>query len=540
MTEYPLIEAPITLVRARRIRSLTDPEPEALAIAGERIVDAGGWDTLRGRFPRARQVDFGSATMVPGLNDAHAHPSLHTSEDLYADLAPTSTPTATAVRDALAELAARTPEGEWVVGHNFDLSRTRDGDRVDRALLDEVSRRHPVLVIHYSYHAAVANSAALRAGGYRDDSADPVGGRLGRDAAGRLDGVVHERAWMEAYLGHGGRQALVPHPTLDTRVTALARTLERFNAAGVTSVCDAMVHPDDWRVYQEAHRRGLLTARVGMLLWYEFFRHAAELGMATGLGDEWLRFTGVKMMTDGASSGGTCLCTAGARGIQLMPDEEIDRTVREVHAAGSTVAVHANGDIAVGKVLDAIESAQREVAGNRRHRIEHCSMADTATARRLHGAGVVPVPFGAFVHYHGHNFVKHYGHETAATMCPHRTFLDAGLAVPGSSDYPCGPLEPLLALRSMTTRRAQDGTVLGAGERLSATEALHAYTVGSAYASGEETVKGRLAPGMLADFVLLDQDPLTVEPTRLDALRPLATWVGGRQVWAADQQGETS
>lgn len=524
------------VVRAARIRSMSNVDPEAFVVVGGAIVDSGAWDTMRARFPAAEPVDFGSATVIPGLNDAHAHPSLLAEGGRYVELAPAVTPSAGDVRAALTQRAERTSSGEWVIGHNFDISRTVDGGTIDRAQLDAVSDRHPVLVIHYSYHAAVANSAALRAAGYTDATPDPAGGGFGRDAAGRLDGVVYERAWMEGYLGHGGRSSLVPAPVPTERIDPLSRVLERFHAAGVTSVCDAMVHPSDLRLYQATRSAGRLTARIGMLLWYEFFDHAQALGMSTGFGDPWLRLSGVKMITDGASSAGTCRCAtaAGVTGIQVMSDDEIELVVRRVHEAGSTLAVHANGDIAVRKVLDAIETAQRRHPSSQRHRIEHCTMTDPATARRLYEAAVVPVPFGAFPRHHGKNFVTHYGPEIAAEMCPHRTFLDAGLTVPGSSDYPCGPLDPLLAFRSMTTRQTQDGTVIGADQRISTWEALRAYTVGSAYASGEESVKGRLVPGQLADFVVLSEDPLTTDPGRLDDLRVLSTWVGGRPVWSTD------
>ncbi|WP_418062509.1 amidohydrolase [Pimelobacter simplex] len=529
--------APVTVVRADTVHPLDGTAPEAFAVLGETVVATGGWDDLHARFPGAEAVDLGAVTVVPGLNDAHAHPSLLADGGRYVDLGPATTPTSDDVRAALAARAATTLPGGWVVGHNYDPALTT-GAPVDRDLLDSVSTEHPVLVIHYSYHTAAAGSLALSAAGYHDGDPDPAGGELGRDGAGRLDGVLQERAWAEGYLGHGGRAPLVPLPGPGDRIDSLARMLTRMNAAGLTSVCDAMVHPADWRLYQEAHAAGRLTARVGMLLWYEFFEHAAELGLGSGLGDPWLRFSGVKMMTDGASSGGTCLCSTagGDRGIQVMADDEIAAAVETVHRAGSTLAVHANGDLAIGKVLDAIEDVRRRYPRTLRHRIEHCTMTDPATAARLRAADVVPVPFGAFPHHHGARFVEHYGPEVAADMCPHRTFLDAGIPVPGSSDYPCGPLEPLLALQSMTTRRVQDGTVLGADQRVTALEALTAYTVGSAYASGEEAVKGRLTPGQLADFVVLDADPLATDPEDLAAIAVRSTWVGGRRVWSAEEE----
>ncbi|MUN38486.1 amidohydrolase [Actinomadura litoris] len=534
---------PLRLVRASRVITMDGASDsrggvDAFVTLGERVIAVGDAGDLRGRFPEAETVDLGGGVVVPGFNDAHAHPSLLADGGLYMDLAPAVTRSAEDVRRALAERAARTPDGGWVVGHNFDVSRTEDGGAVDRALLDRVSARHPVLIIHYSYHGAVANSAALAAAGYDEHTPDPVGGELVRDG-GRLTGVVWERAWMEGFLGHGSRPPLVPAPTTEARVGSLRRVIGEMNAAGITSICDAMVHPHDWKLYQTARDQGVLTARVGMLLWYEFFDPAP--GPATGFGDEWLRFTGVKMMSDGAVSGGTCLCSRpyrGARGeptggIQVMPDEEITDVVHRVHAAGARLAVHANGDLAIAKVLDAMERATAATPPRpgQAHRIEHCSVVDGRLVRRIRDLGVIPVPFGAFVRYHGRNLLDHYGPERAARISPHRTFREAGITVAGSSDHPCGPPEPLYALQSLTTRRSLDGTVLGEEERLTPYEALEVYTVGSAAASGEEHVKGRIAPGYLADFTVLAEDPLRADPERLAEVPVTGTWVGGRPVW---------
>lgn len=528
------------IVRARRIVTVAPEKPEAMALLGEHVAAVGDAADLRARFPGADEVDFGSSVVVPGFNDAHAHPGLLAEGGLYVDLAPGRTGDAAQVRAALAERAAHTPAGQWVVGHNFDASRTADGASVDRALLDKASTQHPILVIHYSYHAAVANSAALTAAGYAQDSPDPTGGELVRDAAGQLTGVVDERAFTEGYLGHGGREGLLPRAGADARVESLRALLGRFNAAGVTSVCDALVHPAHWEVYQAARERGALTARVGMLLWYEFFDPVPQLGLASGFGDDRLRFAGVKMMADGAVSGGTCRCSEPYRGragpttgIQVMTDAELNAAVHRVHRAGSSVAVHANGDLAIAKALDAVESAQAEVPPRpgQVHRIEHCSTVDEEAIARIARAGVAAVPFGAFIQYHSHNLLAHYGRDRAQRLLPHRSLSAAGVAVGGSSDYPCGPLEPLTALESMATRRAHDGTVLGADQRLSAAEALEVYTAGSARVCGEHRRKGRLAPGFLADFAVLAEDPLTVPASELHAIEVEQTWVGGARVW---------
>jgi predicted amidohydrolase YtcJ len=149
----------------------------------------------------------------------------------------------------------------------------------------------------------------------------------------------------------------------------------------------------------------------------------------------------------------------------------------------------------------------------------------------MHRLGAIAVPFGSYVHYHGGNLARWYGAQRLERMFAHRSFLDAGVAVAGSSDYPCGPFEPLLAMQSCVTRTGWDGTPLGLSQRITPREALELYTTGAAYASGEQHRKGRLAPGYLADFVVLAENPLEVDPAHLGSIEVRATYVGGTRVW---------
>ncbi|MQA04810.1 MAG: amidohydrolase family protein [Streptosporangiales bacterium] len=530
----------ITIYRAANVITLDGADTEAFATANGRVLATGLLAELRAQLPAAEVVDLGAATVIPGFNDAHAHPGMCAVGSVYVGLNPADTPTADAVRTALAERAARTPAGEWVVGHDFDAKRTEGGQGIDRAFLDAVSSDHPILLIHKSYHSASANSPALAAAGYGEQSPDPVGGELVRDGAGNLTGLLHERAWFEGFMGFGGRTRLIPLDDLDGRVQALSTMLAGMNAAGITSVCDALTHPPEWRLFTAARERGALTARIGMLVWYDHIDTLAGLGLHAGFGDEWLRLTGVKMMFDGALTTGTCFCSepyAGpdgpTTGLQVLTDAELDDTVDRVHSSGNRLAIHTNGDAGIDRVLRAIEAAQARDPRPTRHRIEHCSLVDDAIIARLAAAGVAAVPFGAMIGYLGDRLIDLYGEDRARRACAHGSLLAAGVPVGGSSDYTVGPYEPLLAMRSMVTRRTPGGVVLGPEQRLTARQALGVYTTGSAAASGEEQVKGKLAPGYLADFAVLAENPLEADPETLPDIPVLSTWIGGEQVWSA-------
>ncbi|HEX9888512.1 MAG TPA: amidohydrolase family protein, partial [Nitriliruptorales bacterium] len=170
-------------------------------------------------------------------------------------------------------------------------------------------------------------------------------------------------------------------------------------------------------------------------------------------------------------------------------------------------------------------------------RIEHCTIVTPQIVDRIARLGAVPVPFGSYVSYHGDKLLDWYGPERLERMFANRWMLDAGITVAGSSDFPCGPYEPLVALQSCVTRRSEGGELLGGSQRIGPVEALELYTTGAAWSAGQEGVLGRLEPGMLADFVALDADPTDVDPDLLGSVAVISTWVAGTQVWPSPAQG---
>ncbi|MEV6234687.1 amidohydrolase [Saccharopolyspora shandongensis] len=502
----------------------------------------GDSDDLRRSLPLARFVDLGDAVVTPGFNDAHVHLSMAADNELQVDVSPAEVSSLAELTAKVGAAARSEPVDGWVRAFGYDDARMTEGRRLTRWDLDAVTGDVPAIVLHVACHWGVVNSAALAAGGITDESLPPSGGEYGRDAAGRLDGVLYERALNEFAYGHvnsaGG--PVVPQSRFDDRVEALGRVVRRWHAAGVTSVCDALVGPDDIRLFAAAREQGLLTMRVGFLLAAEHYDTLRRLGLRSGFGDAGLRFVGVKTFADGAVGGRTCLVDephhgTGGHGIQVLTREELADIVRAVHGDGNRVCVHANGDRAIRFVLDELERAHREMPKpGLRHRIEHCSMVDDDILGRIRALSAIAVPFGNYVHQHGGRLIDWYGESRVERMFAHRSFLDAGITVAGSSDYPCGPVEPLLALQSMVTRTGWDGSVVGAGQRVSPAEALSVYTTGSAASTGEEGLKGSLVVGQLADFVVLEDDPLEVPHDQISKIAVRATYVGGTEVYARE------
>lgn len=216
-----------------------------------------------------------------------------------------------------------------------------------------------------------------------------------------------------------------------------------------------------------------------------------------------------------------------------MTQEQIDEAVDDAVAHGFRVGIHANGDWTIDMVLTAYERVLRDHQGpNPRHRIEHCSLINAGLLRRIKAAGVVPTPFYTYAHYHGNKWVD-YGREKMESMFAHRSFLDAGIAVAPASDYTPGPYEPMMAIQSMVTRKDLKGRVWGPSQRISVTEAMRICTMHGAFASFEENIKGSLAPGKLADLVMLEQDPHDADPDSIKHIKVVQTVMGGRTTYAA-------
>jgi len=529
-----------TIYTARRIISMTETEPQAFAVLGDRIVATGAPDRLSQRFPGAERVDFGDGVIVPGLNDAHCHLGITAEDLLHLDLSVNVVRSLAEIKERLRAEAAQAPPGTWIRGSRYDDAKMAEGRVLTRADLDEVSKEHPILVMHVAGHWGVVNSKALELGGITESTPPPDGGAFGRDAAGRLNGILYEQAIFNYAYAASAKdgKTIAPASGFEERLRGLARATKLFHAAGITSITDALVSPSDIALFLEGERRGTMTLRINMLIGYEHYDKVRRLGLRSGFGSERIRLGGVKSFVDGAIGGRTCMMeepfegTTDDYGIQSVSTNDLRDLVRMVHGDGNRVGIHANGDRAIKLLLGLLEEAQNEQPRpDLHHRIEHCTVVNDEIIARMKRLGAIAVPFGSYVNYHGAKLIDWYGKKRLERMFAHRWFLDAGVAVAGSSDYPCGPYEPLLALQSCITRQGFDGVVMGENQRITPREALALYTVNAAYASGEEHVKGRLAPGYLADFVVLGGDPLAVDPTTIASLEVRETYVGGRRVW---------
>jgi len=302
-------------------------------------------------------------------------------------------------------------------------------------------------------------------------------------------------------------------------------------------VHNAGTSPQHILAYEDCRNNGELTHRAYMMIRStEAYNGLKAANIYTGFGDEWIRVGGVKYVADGSASERTMRMSTpyvGTTdyGILTMTQEQLHEAIDDAHTHNFQVGVHANGDVTIDMVLKAYERAlQKWPDPNRRHRVEHCTLVNPDLIRRLKANGVIPTPFWTYVYYHGEKWSE-YGDEKVSRMFAHRSFLDAGIPVPGASDYTPGPFEPLMAIQSMVTRTDYKGRVWGANQKVTVDEALTIATINGAYASSEERIKGSITAGKLADFVVLEQDPHDVKPDAIMNIKINRTVVGGKTVF---------
>ena len=517
---------------------------EAAAVLNERIVAVGSRaeiEALAG--PETEAVDLGGATVLPGFYAAHDHfPMAGRLAKLQVDL--NSPPigrieTMEELVAALTERAAETPEGDWIVGRGYDDTLLAEKRHPTRADLDRASAEHPIWVIHTSGHLGVANSLALEIAGIGRRTPQPKGGVIRMDEqTGEPDGVFEEAGGLISRH--------IPPATLEQRMEAAEWAVEHYLSQGVTTAVIASGDRERFRDLQEARRRGLLKFRIVTMLSKSAAGRAslAEAGaIVSGFGDDWLRLGAIKSWHDGSNQGFTGYFTepyhtpfkgdATYRGYPSRTREELVALVKELHDAGYQVAVHGNGDAAIDDILFAYEQAQKaNPRPDARHRIEHCQYVREDQLDKIAELGVTPSFFVGHVFYWGDRHREIFlGPERAAHISPLESARRRGIRFTVHDDTPVTPVDPLQLVWVSVNRTTKSGKVLGEDQRITVEQALRAITIDAAWQNHEEDRKGSIEVGKLADFTVLEENPLEVSPERLRDIRIVRTVVGGETVW---------
>jgi predicted amidohydrolase YtcJ len=530
-----------------RLRTMDPARPDArsLAVSGGRILALD--EEAEGLARHANRVfELGGAPVTPAFNDVHHHLTMRGQRLRGVDLRSGAVTDLDELYAAVRAAAAAARPGEWIYGAGYDQNKL--GDRHPSAAeLDAVAPANPVWLEHVSGHMGVGNTAAFARAGYPDGRGVPDidGGYVDRTGDGRAAGLVQERA-MDVIVG-----VFKPVPVEDivrnievASRMALSEGIASITEPGIGTTRGIGNSPLDLHAFQTARERGVLGVRAQVMPYITTVRQldtpadgpgwGLDLGLRTGLGDEWLRVGPLKVLTDGSLIGRSAAMTAcyhgsDSAGYMAWDVDELETILRGAHARGFRIATHAIGDQAVEHVLDIFERLQAELPRpDARHRIEHFQVASDAQIARAARLRLIPVPQGRFISELGDGVIRAMGPDRLPLTYRVRAMLDAGLPVPGSSDAPVAEASPILNMHDLVNRVTADGVAFNPTERVTPEQALTMYTVHSAHASGEEGDKGRLAEGMLADFVVLSDDLLAVSPERLSGIRVGATVVGGR------------
>jgi predicted amidohydrolase YtcJ len=525
----------VTMAPARGAE--TRGRAESMLVRDGRIAAIGPAAAVRAAAgPGAAVVRLDGATVVPGLIDAHCHVMNIGYLAAGADCGQPAAPDIAAIKARMRAAAAETPAGSWVTGSGYLEYKLAERRHPTRADLDAAVPDRPAVVYHTSLHACVLNSAALREAGFSDGQPDPPDGAFGRDDQGRLTGLMFEGPIFRL-LGDRLRADL-------TRMDAAGRTRvvrragERLAALGITAACDADLRCQTFAAYAEAEEAGALSQRVYGLTVHDEVDELVRSGLLARQTAR-LAARAVKIWADGGMSSrtaaihGTYPVPPFGSGILYFGLDELTALVRDFAARGFQVCVHAQGDRAIEIVLDAYARALAGTPGNpRRHRIEHGGAMYPALTARAAQLGITLVSQPGFLSGLGDGFAEAFPGQSDR-LYAFRSWQRAGITVAGSSDAPVVPPDPRTGMRDAIVRRTAAGQVIGPDERLSARDALALYTTGGAYAMHRETEIGSLEPGKLADFTVLDRNPLRVDPEDIADIQVLATVVDGAPTYQA-------
>ena len=495
------------------------PVAELVAIKGDKIrLVAGSGELEQVRGAKTRVIDCRGRTVVPGFNDAHCHIFSFIRKLLSLDLSPSSVSSIKDMKALIRRQVQNIPPGEWITGtdyNEFYLAEKRHPDRRD---LDEVAPHHPVVLAHRSLHACVLNTRALSLAGITRATPEPPGGLIDRyPDTGEPSGLLFEM------LGHIREKVLPPLPEGEIRKgTKLVN--QHYLSLGITSLQDATVVNDysRWQTLHGLKEAGEIKSRVSMMIGAGALPEFQQHGLTFGSGDSQLRLGAVKIMLNEATG-------------ELQPSpRELNRMVLDTHRAGFQVAIHAVERMSVEAAIGALEyiASQYPRAG-RRHRIEHCSQCPPRLFERLRRLGAVVVTQPPFIYYSGERYLATLPVSDLKWLYRIGSFHRSGLTVAGSSDCPVVPADPLVGIYAAVTRRDESGQRLLPREAISAGAALEMYTKNAAYASFEEKIKGSLAPGKLADIIVLSDDPTKTPPERIKDIKVEMTIIGGEVVWEA-------
>ncbi|MGH9643384.1 MAG: amidohydrolase [Terriglobales bacterium] len=514
---------------------------EAIAVRGDRILAVGTRDEIgKLKGPQTKVIDLGGHFVMPGFNDAHMHLASAGLEKLNVNMV--GVKTLDEFRERLRAKVESAGPGDWIVGEGWDETLWPVKVTPTRWDLDEVSGDHTVFLGRVDGHIAVANTRALQLASVTVASKDPDGGKIDRDEGGTPTGILREKA-------KGLVEAVIPKPTHEKRRQGIELALADMASHGVTSAQDYSTW-DDFQVYEELEKEGKLTARLSE--WLPFDESIEELNRKRDshpASDNMLHTGMLKGFMDGSLGSKTAALLEpysddpGNSGIPMYDPAKLNAMTRERLLAGYQIGFHAIGDKGTQMALDAFAEAEKAAkdakvkavngGSDYRLRVEHAQVTTPQQIARFKELKVIASMQPSHLLTDMNWAESRLGPKRAATSYAWAEFLHHGVMLAFGTDYPVEPVTPFRGLYAAVTRMSEDGKKTYVGEKLTIEQAIAAYTTGAAYAQFAEKEKGKLEPGMLADFVVLDRDLTAAAPAKILETNVLCTVVGGKTVYEA-------
>lgn len=522
------------------------PTAEAVAVKDGRIVAVGAHDDVVREHlgPHTRRVDLAGNTLLPGFIDPHSHYiNALTVANQVNVFAPPAGPAAD-VEAIVAELekfrdARNIADGEIIMAYGYDETVMPDGRTLHREDLDAVFPNNPVLVGHVSLHGAVLNSAAMQKFGISADTETPPGGVIVRkEGSTEPDGLIMETAFLPIF-------ASLPKPTPEQEVQWSIAGQLLYAAVGITTAHEGLTHAADVALLRRAAAGG---ADLIDVIAYPFILELDEVlpdnpADTFGTYHNRLKLGGVKITLDGSPQGRTAFFTTpyladgpgGEKnwsGELPFSQETVNGWFKRVYDLGLPLNIHANGDGAIDVLLAAHEYAAADDPTKDRHTtVIHSQFVRRDQLAKYVEYNLIPSLFTEHAFYFGDTHVRLRGKEQAHFLSPMRAAIDMGLRPTNHTDFNVTPLDQMFVLWTAVNRVSRGGEVIGADQRVTALEALKAITINAAYQYSEEQSKGSITVGKLADLVIVDNNPLTVDPMKLKDIAVLETIKEGRTIY---------
>jgi predicted amidohydrolase YtcJ len=519
----------VLLYNGQVLTQATPATASALAVRDGRIAAVGdSAELLRSANQRTRRIDLRGRTIVPGFNDAHAH--IWKIGHLLTSMVDLRRVTSlTRLVDEVTRASNVLPRDAWLLGRGFNEAAMDEQRPPTRHDLDRASPQRPIVLTRTCGHIYAVNSVALTRAGIGPETTAPVGGVVERDERGVPTGLLHETAM-------GLINRVMPAPTTSEYEAMIEAALKHQLSLGITSTSDCGVSPHLLSVYRSMAAQGQLPGRVNVMPLRRVDGVATPVPLPEPFVSDMLRVDTIKFLADGGLSGATAALSVNYRhtaqkGILRFNNSELRELCRDTHDAGWRIATHAIGDVAIGQMLDIYASLGTHPRGFA-HRIEHFGLPSADQLEQAAKLAVIAAPQAIFIRTFGRNFRSYLPDSFLPRTYPIRAMLDSGVRIALSSDAPVVEDDnPLVGMEAAVTRRDLEGELIAPEQAITAADALRAYTMGGAVATGDEANRGSIEPGKWADLAVLSRNPLTAQPDTLSAIQVDMTLLAGRVVF---------